>query len=74
MAPENGSTRHRSYFTLAEGDDALMETAEVPKIKHHKLNMLVKALTAIYCCWPTRNMSVLLVIMMREGECGDWNV
>jgi len=27
MAPEHGSTRHRSYFTLAEGDDA-METAE----------------------------------------------
>lgn len=29
MAPENGSTCHRSYFTLAEGDDALMEQAEV---------------------------------------------
>ena len=28
MAPENGSTRHRSYFTLAEGDDAVVETAE----------------------------------------------
>ena len=29
MAPENGSTCHSSYFTVAEGDDALMEQAEV---------------------------------------------
>ena len=29
MAPENGSTGHHSYFTLAEGEDAKMETAEV---------------------------------------------
>ena len=28
-APENGSTRHRSYFILTEGEDAPTETAEV---------------------------------------------
>ena len=39
MAPENGSTGHHSYFTLAEGEDAKMETAEVsesPKMNNHK--------------------------------------
>jgi hypothetical protein len=42
MAPENGSTRHWSCFTLAEGDGASMEQTEVSEDKTHKLNVLVE--------------------------------